>query len=170
MLKGQDILVLLGLARSAGDWTVRSLAARLSYDVAGVQRALRRLEGAGLYDAGRRRINRSRAEEFLLHAVQYVFPEQPAGESRGLPTAWAAEPLASHIADASELPPVWPDPHGAVRGLAVEPLHRSVPSAARDDPYLAELLTLVDAVRIGDARVRGVASELLSARIRAAQP
>ncbi|MDQ4040436.1 MAG: hypothetical protein M3141_01645 [Actinomycetota bacterium] len=165
MLKGQDVVVLLELASSETRWTVRSLAEKLHYDVAGVQRATGRLDQAGLYDARRRRVNGSRAEEFLRHSVQYLFPARPSEESRGIPTAWAAAPLASHIAAPSELPPIWPDARGEVRGLALEPLHRCVPAAAQNDPRLWELLALVDALRIGDARIRGVAAQLLSSRI-----
>ena len=130
-----------------------------------MQRALGRLDRAGLYEAGRRRVNLSRAEELLTHAVQYLFPARPAEESRGVATAWAAEPLVRHIAVEDDLPPIWPDPEGPVRGLVVEPLHRSALAAARRDPRLAEQLALVDAMRIGDARVRGVAAELLSQQL-----
>ncbi len=51
------------------------------------------------------------------------------------------------------------------RGLAVDPLHEGALHAARADPWLYEMLSLVDGVRIGDARVRGVAAELLHARL-----
>jgi len=44
-------------------------------------------------------------------------------------------------------------------------LHEAVPEAARRDPQLGERLALVDALRLGDARTRGVAAELLSKRL-----
>jgi hypothetical protein len=95
-----------------------------------------------------------------------MFPAVLAGESRGVPTAWAAEPLVDHIASPpSELAPVWPDPKGRQRGLALRPLHDAVPEAARRDPALGEALALVDALRLGDARIRGVAAELLTKRL-----
>jgi hypothetical protein len=49
--------------------------------------------------------------------------------------------------------------------LAVQPLHESVPRAVEHDPQLYELLALVDAMRVGDARVRGLAAALLHARL-----
>ena len=52
-------------------------------------------------------------------------------------------------------PPVWPDARGTVRGLALEPVHISVVEAANRDPALGEPLSLVDALRIGDARIGG---------------
>jgi hypothetical protein len=48
----------------------------------------------------------------------------------------------------------------------VRPLHASVVEAARRDQELGERLALVDAIRLGDARIRGVASELLVDRLR----
>jgi hypothetical protein len=65
----------------------------------------------------------------------------------------------------TDLPPVWPDPRGRQRGIAVTPLHPAVPVLARRDPKLAELLALVDAIRMGDARVRGLATKLLGQRL-----
>ena len=165
MLNGQDVVVLLKLAGQVEDWTVRSLEADLGIPRAGVHRSLQRLSAAGLYDLERRRTNLSQAEEFLVHAVKYLFPPDMNGESRGVPTAWAAPPLADQLAPPSDLPPVWPDPQGRERGLAVTPLHPAVPELARRDPELAERLALVDAIRMGDARVRGLAAEILAQRL-----
>lgn len=166
MLKGEDIIVLLKLSLADEAWTVRSLAEETGIPRSGMHRALKRLTAAGLFDERRRRVSIGNAEEFLLHAVRYLLPPERDGESRGVPTAWAAEPLASRISSSpDELPPVWPDARGRVRGLSLRPLHAAAPEAARRDPALGELLALVDAVRIGDARVRGVAARLLSARL-----
>jgi hypothetical protein len=41
-----------------------------------------------------------------------------------------------------------------------------VPAAARQDESLWELLALVDAIRIGSARERGLAAEELEKRLR----
>ncbi len=165
MLNGQDIVVLLKLAGQDGGWTVRSLEGELGIPRAGVHRSLQRLNAAGLYDLDRRRTNLSQAEEFLIHAVKYLFPPELSGETRGIPTAWAAKPLADELAAQSDLPPVWPDPHGRQRGIALAPLHPAVPQLARRDPELAERLALLDAIRMGDARIRGLAAKLLSRRL-----
>lgn len=163
MLKGEDVVLLLKLSESTPDWTVRTLAEETGIPRSVVHRALKRLAVAGLLDERRRRVNLSQAEEFLIHAVKYVFPAVAEGESRGVPTAWAAKPLASHIASPPNvLDPVWPDARGRRRGLVVRPLHDSVPEAARRDPRLGERLALVDALRLGDARIRGLAAELLT--------
>lgn len=65
-----------------------------------------------------------------------------------------------------EPPPVWPYAHGQVRGQAVEPLHRAAPEAIEEWSDLGEILALLDSLRVGDARVRKVAEDFLSARLR----
>jgi hypothetical protein len=166
VLRASDLLVLLGLLRPslAPTWSVRSLAAELGLPQAAIQRSLERLGETPVYDARRKRVNRTAAEELLAHAIPYIAPTRLGAPTRGLPTAWAAPPLSDHIRG-NELPPVWPDPHGMTRGLAVEPLHDAALHAAREDPWLYEMLSLVDGIRIGDARVRGVADELLKERL-----
>lgn len=168
MLKGQDVLILLRLLSAPGDSTVRSIGDSLDLDPAGVHRGLKRLEEAGLVNGERRRVNRANAEEFLLHGLKYVFPAQEKGLTRGVPTAWAAEPLRDELAPTDEPPPVWPDARGRVRGVAVSPLHENVPALARRDPRLWEQLALLDAIRLGDGRVRSLASKRLSETLRPA--
>jgi hypothetical protein len=168
MLKGEDIVVLLKLVAAQPGWTVRSLEAEIGIPRSVIQRSLVRLEQAGLLQEGRRSVNGARAEEFLVHGVKYVFPAVRGGETRGVPTAWAAPPLEKQLAGSGEQSPVWPDPLGRARGIALEPLHDSVPEISRRDRALGELLVLVDGIRVGDARVRGVAEKLLSQRLGAA--
>lgn len=169
MLKGQDIVLLLALA-GRSPITVRAAAALISFDPGGVTRSLRRLEEAGLFARERRAVLLPQAEEFLLHGLRYVFPAREAGETRGVPTAWAASPLVEELAATGSLPPVWPHAEGRVRGIGVTPLHVIAPYAALGDAGLWRRLALVDALRLGDARVRGLASGLLRAELRRATP
>jgi hypothetical protein len=167
VLKGEDIVLLLKLSDSPPEWTVRTLADETSIPRSVVHRALKRLAVAGLFDERRRRVNASQAEEFLVHGLRYVFPAVLEGESRGIPTAWAAEPLARRIVSApDDLPPVWPDAQAEGRGLALRPLHPAVPEAARRDPQLGESLALVDALRCPHARCRRRASQQAPRRCR----
>lgn len=168
MLKGQDILVLLRLLDESGDWTVRSLGGSVDLDPAGVHRALRRLRDVRLVDGERPRVNRSNAEEFLLHGFKYLFPVRHGGLSRGVATAWAAPPLNDELAPDNEPPPVWPHARGRVRGVAIYPIDDRVPELAQSDPRLAEQLALLDAIRLGEGRVRSLATRHLAQRLRAA--
>ena len=166
-MKPADLLVVLGLLRPdlPPDWSVRSLAAELRLPPAALQRSLVRLGRTPAYDPFQRRVVHSSAEKLLLHAVPFVAPGAVGAPTRGVPTAWAAAPLAQELADNGELPPVWPDPFGEVRGLEVAPLHGAAVELARTDPWMYEMLALVDGLRIGDARVRGLAIALLTRRL-----
>jgi hypothetical protein len=161
VLKGQDVVVLLSLLDRRDDASVRRIAENVGLDAAGTHRALHRLADAGLYDARRRKVLHAQAEEFLIHAVKYVFPARRGSETRGVPAAWAAPPLVSLLADSAELPPVWPHANGRTRGIALEPLHAVVPDLAQRDDAMARRLALVDAIRAGDARIRRLAEDSL---------
>jgi hypothetical protein len=93
---------------------------------------------SGLLQEATRSVNAAALLEFLVHAVKYVFPPERGGVTRGLPTAHSAPPLRRHFRATSEMPVVWADPEGTVRGEALEPLYRSVPHAARADAQLYE--------------------------------
>jgi hypothetical protein len=161
MLKRQDIVVLMKLAGEKPDWTFEQVAGEIDLSPSVIHRSLARAQDAGLYDARRKKVNALALFEFLAHGARYVFPAVRNGEARGIPTAWAAPPLAERLSASGRNVPVWPHAAGKVRGIALEPLHPVVPRAALRDPKLAELLALFDAVRIGNARERGLAvSEL----------
>ncbi len=159
-------MLLLKLVDAPADWTVRSLESETTIPRSVVQRAIKRLDAAGLYSERTRSVNIPQAEEFLIHGLRYVFPARLQGPTLGVPTAWAARPLVGRIVTSrDELPPVWPDALGQQRGLAVRPLHQSVVEAVRCDPALGERLALVDALRLGGPRIKAEAAELLVPRL-----
>lgn len=170
MLKSQDIVVLLKLAAQQPDWTFEKVAAELDLSPSAVHRSLDRAGQAGLYDARRKAVNRVALLEFLAHGARYVFPAVRQGEARGVPTAWAASPLADRFSSSRENLPVWPHALGKVRGIALVPLHPVVPEAAGRDRQLGEALALFDAIRIGNARERALAIEELSRRLEGPVP
>jgi hypothetical protein len=105
-------------------------------------------------------------QEFLVHGIRYAFPAKRGAVTRGVPTSYAAPPLNKRIQPGSELPPVWPFPEGRQRGVTLEPLYKTVPAAALRDPFLYELLALIDALREGRARERKLAESELTDRLR----
>ena len=162
--KSLDVVVLLKLLLSEEDKTYAELSKELGMSASEIHAAVRRSVDAGLIEFESRRPLRKPLEEYLLHGIRYAFPAKRGPVARGIPTAHAAPPLADQIG-VDDLPPVWPDPEGRVKGYAVEPLYRSVPKAAKGDPQLYELLALVDALRIGRARERKLAEEELKKRL-----
>lgn len=168
-LKPQDVLVLAKLVTGQGRRpTMAVLASDLGISASQVHASLRRLEKSHLIahsaDGGRPIVHA--VEEFLIYGLKYVFPAQRGEVTRGIPTAHAAPPLNRHFAQGADLPPVWPDPQGEVRGTSLEPLHKMVPAAVRKDPALYELLALVEALRDGRARERQLAERELATRLR----
>lgn len=102
---------------------------------------------------------------FLIHGVPYAFAAKPKERTRGTPTAWAAPVMETQITGAPDSLPVWPNPDGKVKGVAVAPLYAGAVKAAQADQKLYALLALVDAVRIGKARERNLAERELELRM-----
>ena len=166
-LLAQDIVVLVKLVSYAGARPpIAQVAGDLALSPSQVHASLKRLERSRLIDAQSSRPLLKAVEEFLIHGVKYAFPVERGEPTRGIPTAYAAPPLSNQIAGSGDLPPVWPDAEGKVRGVTLEPLHRAAVKAARQDPTVHELLALIDALRDGRARERQLAEKELSARLR----
>jgi hypothetical protein len=162
MLGPTDIYVLVGTLSDHSELTLRELAGRLHVDHTLVHRALKRTEAAGLYTASSKQVNRANFEELITHAGRFIAPARLGELTRGVPAAWAAEPISTIIHQPKgEPPPVWPDAFGAIRGQALTPLHPAAVQASRDTPALASLLSIIDSLRAGDVRVRKVAANSL---------
>lgn len=80
------------------------------------------------------------------HGLRYIFVPKLGSVVRGTPIAHAG-PSLSALFTQDELPPVWPDPEGLIRGLSFSPLYRSAPEAARRDIKLHELLAVAQCSR-----------------------
>ncbi len=157
-LKPQDIVILLKLldsrARKKKNWQV---AQELGVSPAEYANALSRVKFNRMIWLSTRMPNRKALKELLFFGVPYIFGAAPGHLTRGIPTAHSAEPLASKIL--SDEFYVWPSEEGKVRGAAIQPLYKSVPEAIARDEKLYELLSLVDAIRVGRSR------EILLARV-----
>ncbi len=128
-----------------------------------LHRSVKRLHQAKLIRQDKA-VNQKAFLDFIHYGVKYAFYVVPGGLTRGIPTAYAAPPLNGIMSEANEIP-VWPDVEGSARGFAVSPLHGSAGFIARKDPDLYELLALVDAIRIGNARDQREATKCLQERI-----
>lgn len=169
-LRPQDVVLLLKLAanRSHAAFTFRELAAQLNWSPSTVHACVARLRLARLMRPdGMAPLNVDLAalREFLIHGAKYAFPASFGTFTRGIATGHAAPPLRDLISQSGEAAPVWPSAEGDMRGIALFPLHPSVPAASRRDRRLYELLTLFDALRSGAARERELASQLLQKQL-----
>jgi hypothetical protein len=160
--KSLDVVVWLKLLAS-GAKTFAQLSDELGMSASEIHGSVKRGTEAGLIDSRSRRPLHKPLEEYLLHGVRYAFPAKRGPITRGIPTSYAAPPLAQYFHAPDELPPVWPDPHGSTKGYALEPLFKPITKAVGQDPKLYELLALIDAIRDGRARERKLAEDKLRA-------
>ncbi len=166
ILKPQDVLIVLKLVvLGKHGWSYKTLAGELFMSSSEVHSGIKRAAAANLLDHYQKVPTKKAIEEFLVHGVKYAFPPDRGDLTRGIPTGYAAPPLVNHFQIGSELPPVWPDPEGNVKGYEFSPLYKSVPKAATVDLKLYELLALVDAIRDGRARERNLAVNEISKRL-----
>ena len=167
ILKPQDVLVGLSMCqRKTLRSTYAEKAEKLEMSASEVHAAKKRLCEARLVDPDTKEIRHGPMLEFLIHGVPYVFATSPKEWTRGVPTAWAAPVLSDKIALSAQPPPIWPYPEGTVQGVAVQPLYPSVVQAAKKDPELYDLLSLVDALRIGRVREKRIAEVEIRNRLK----
>src|SRR5690606_34133084 len=103
--------------------------------------------------------------EFLQYGIAYSFPVKPGPVVRGIPTAHSAPPLNNLIVSNGE-EYVWPSATGLMRGQAISPLYKNAVKAVRGNNELHELLSLVDALRVGRVREKQLAIEELKKRLK----
>lgn len=185
MLKPQDIVILLKIlsimtlskGHSLEELTQHELASLLFISPSEVNAGIKRLVLSGLLGPVQRS-NRTiflpikAAVEECLAGVKYFFPAQLGAYTRGIATSYAT-PLFEKLIVLGEDPlPVWPYGEGNQRGVALEPLYRSVPQSVvmHPDPLFYNMLTLVDVMRTGRIREQVIAIKLLKEFIHGKQP
>ena len=102
ILKPQDVVLLLKLvALGEAGWTYQRLANELALSPSEAHAGVRRAVAARLMTDAKSATGRPIREalkEFLLHGVKYAFPPERGELTRGLPTGYAAPPLADQQA------------------------------------------------------------------------
>lgn len=163
------MLVLLKASAHPGrKYTFAALAEELSMSAAEVHASVKRATVAGLvHQRGRGDWSpiRPALQEFLMHGARYAFPAETGPVKRGVPTAHGAAPLLGVLHSEGDAP-VWAHPKGSARGPSISPIYRTAPQAALADPALHRLLALLDALRIGRARERELATTFLAEALR----
>ena len=168
VLKPQDLVLALKIAvNRQRDFILTDLANELHMALSAVHGSIRRGEQARLISrsAGSIRTLAPALKEFAIHGAKYAFPGVLGALMKGVPTAIAGPSLRVHFDSPDSLPPVWPDPEGEAYGPSLIPLHGSVPAACRHDNNLLDVLTLLDALRVGAARERELAANALAERL-----
>ena len=169
MLKPQDVLVACKLfALGEAEWTMRRLAGSLSISLSETHAAVERGRAAGVLGTPRGKLNVGRKKFFELAtvAVPQVYYAIRGSVELGVPAAMQAEPLKGvFLRDGRPIPLVWPSERGTMKGESLLPLYPTVTRAVEHDPDLHRLLALIDVVRVGDAKDRKLATDLLERMI-----
>lgn len=147
------------LAEASQD-TLAAVGDAVGLSTAEIHNSVTRLRDAQLLQQGSRKVHRPHLIEFAVHGARFAFAPVLGRTAGGIPTAQSAPPLNAHLAsNGSEL--VWKHPRGSLRAETLEPIYRSAPEAALKDAALYRKLALLDGIRTGGARVRGIATDLL---------
>lgn len=157
-LQPGDVVVALRLVQYPEE-PYESLSGALGIGVGTAHRAVARLTQAALLVPDSRRTIAHNLLEFLVHGLRYTFFAALGPESMGVPTGPSAPALSN--AFAAERAWVWPYIDGRHRGDSVRPLVPQAPGYAETAPALYDALSLLDAIRIGGARERKRAQELI---------
>lgn len=164
-MKPQDIVILLKIVSKNGKPFYQSdLADELNISKSELSESLHRSVFAGLLMPDKRTVMRLGLLDFLKGGLKYVFPTHPGKQVKGIVTAHSAPPLNKTIVSEKDVY-VWPYAKGNKMGQAIEPLYKLLPEVATKDKELYELLTLADALRVGRAREKALAVELLEQKI-----
>lgn len=162
MLRPADIATLLYLRRHPAD-TYSAMAERLGISKSTAHESVARLIKSRLAHASREAmaiVADGPAFDFLAFGVPFAFVPDTVPQARGIVTGLHALPSD---ATSAALALVWPSRLGDARGIGVAPLVPAAPDLPHRDPPLYRMLALVDALRLGDAREREIARELLRA-------
>lgn len=137
--------------------TLAPLAEELGVAPSQVHAALGRLHTAGLLRTDSRSTNVRALGEFILGGVRYAFPAGRGPLTEGVPTAYSTAPLAA-VVDAVDVV-VWPAPQAPtrVRGFGLTPLYPRAPVLVERSPETYAVVSIIDAFRLGDARIRSMA-------------
>lgn len=108
-------------------------------------------------------IHRQAMCDISCHALRYFFPVKPCYRHIGLgmPTAHSGPALSKRLYSGGDHPAVWICEEGSIEGYSIDPIHPLAPKAAVADPIFHALLSLVDSLRVGGARERGVATQVM---------
>ena len=112
-----------------------------------------------------KRVNRSQALEFILHAIKYIFPAEVGALGVGVPTAISSPIHENMVVQQGNDIYVWPSNNGNKRGQVIKPFYPELAEAALKDPEFYGLMSAIEILRVGRARERKLAENYLKKKI-----
>jgi hypothetical protein len=161
-LRPSDIVVACQLAMSPASKFLE-LAQSTGLSAGECHNAVRRLRLASLIVAEERRPTTELLHQFIVQGVPFAFPPVVGTQTLGVATAHSSPAFRGIIESTDGF--IWPNADGTVRGQSVIPLFPGASALPGRNQPLYELLTIIDAIRVGSTRVRKIAAKLLAERL-----
>lgn len=159
-MRPHDVVVLLKIISLQGEnWFNKDLSSGLFISPSEISESLNRSMIARLISPDKRNVQKNALLKFIENGIGFVFPVEIGAIVRGMPTAHSAPVFQDFFVSSTVY--VWPDPHGKSKGEAVSPLYPNQIKAALADESLYQMLSLLDAIRIGKPRECEKAMDLL---------
>jgi len=163
ILKPHDLVIPLKFIILAGEnKTYRELSNDIYISIGEISEGIKRLKYSKIISSRNAsfKVSRRSLLELILYGVPYIFPTKKGTKKKGMRTSYSTYPLNQDIAENDEIL-IWGDKEGDVIGYSVDPLYDKAPLAARSDKKLYILLSLIDAVRLGNPRSYKIAKKYL---------
>jgi hypothetical protein len=161
-LRPSDLVIACQLAITP-DAMFLELAKSTGISAGECHNAVRRLRLARLLLTNGRRPAGEVLLSFLVHGAPFAFPPVLGSPTIGTATAHSAPAFQGKVDSPQGF--VWPDAAGTDRGQSLIPLFPGASSLPNRNQPLYDLLALVDALRVGTTRIRGLASDMLAERL-----
>lgn len=159
-MKPQDVVILFKIiALGDNNWTQSMLSTQLGISQSEISESIKRSKYSGLINTIDNHVNKRTFFDFVINGLKVVFPQRPGAIVRGVPTAHSAPFFQNKFFTEEQY--VWPSGKGNVRGQAIIPLYKTVTNAIENDQFLYQLLALADIIRVGRAREKEMAIELM---------
>lgn len=158
-MRPHDIVILLKIIEKQNGWLSKEISEELKISASEISESLNRSSLSGLLSPDKKKVMKSAFLSFLQFGVRYVFPVEPGPIERGIPTGHSGDILKEYFL--SEETYVWPSRKGRAKGQSIAPLYPNQIFAVENHKMLYDMLTLVDAIRIGKVRECEKSVELL---------
>ena len=166
MLRPQDVLVACKLfSLGESEWSYARLAGSISISPSEAHAAVERCRAAGVLGTPRGKLTIAKRKFFELCTVvvpQVFYAVRGAVESGVLTSIYAKSLEGVFQPDPRRvIPLIWPHESGTTKGESLLPIYSTVPRAVQHDEMLYRLMALIDVVRVGEAKERRMAIDLL---------
>jgi len=150
------------LTHGPTSWTFATLGDELGLSASQTHASYKRLIAADLVSADLRLPIKRNLVEFITHGLRYVFPAAwSSAIDTGIPTAHSSSEMKTLLKGEGTVIWPWKSASKGVKGRALQPIHKCVPLASTKDARFYAIFAAIDSLRIGGARERGVAQEVL---------